>query len=79
MPSENLKAVPPRYAEIEQDRVQPLACSDCEGSLPVRCFNRAVAHVRERLGQSLAQRGVIIDNQDGRHGSSTMKVVPSGR
>jgi hypothetical protein len=76
---ENLKAVHPGDPKIEQDPVQSLMRCDGEGRIPVRRFKCAMAHVREGLGQSFAQRGVIIDNQDGRRGNSTMKVVPSER
>jgi hypothetical protein len=42
---QNLKAVLPRYAEIEQDRVEPLASGDCEGRIPVRRLNSAMAEI----------------------------------
>src|SRR5437660_5025103 len=67
-----------RHAQIEQHGIDA-ASGDKRQRIPAgRGQVRAIAEIGDGFGQPVAYGIIVVDDQDGRHGSSISKTVPEG-
>src|SRR5438105_6851299 len=72
---QHLQAVHPRHAEIEQYGIDGFAAEHGERGFTGGRRARIIAEIAHRLDQYVAHCGVIVDDQDGCHGTMISKVV----
>jgi hypothetical protein len=68
--------VHPRHAQIEKHRICRLPIEHLQGLAAGRRRSRVMAEIAHHLGERLAHRLVVVDDQDGCHGGTISKVVP---
>ncbi len=75
-PTESLDTIDSaRHPQVEKHSVH-FARKSCQPLAPGGSRSGCVAKVGQRLGKTLAQRRVVVNDQDGRHGTSISKVAP---
>ena len=63
--SQHRPAVEIGHDDVEDDRVRPLLLGKAQSLLAARRLDDAIAFGGERLGERLAHRRFVVDDQDG--------------
>ena len=75
-PAQHFDAIHLRQVQVEQNGVHGFTLELGERLLSGRCAQGAMAEASDGLGEALAQGLVVVDDQDGCHGSSTSNNAP---
>jgi hypothetical protein len=74
--AQHFEPVHSRHAKIQKHGIRGFTIEQFESLATGRRRARVMAEIAHRLGHCLPHRGIVIDDQDGRHGRTISKVVP---